>query len=93
VVRKQLYITEGQDQALKHEAQSLGISEAELVRRAIDELLQGKTGHSVRQREALSELIGHTKCLAKNHRLPQHYLFDRETLYAEREQRQHQPTK
>ena len=35
MIRKQLYITEGQDEVLKEQAQKLGISEAELARRAL----------------------------------------------------------
>ena len=37
MVRKQLYIERRQDELLKDQAKQLGVSEAELVRRAIDE--------------------------------------------------------
>ena len=39
VVRKQFYISEEQERALKARARELGISEAELVRRMLDGLL------------------------------------------------------
>jgi hypothetical protein len=39
MIRKQLYIEARQDQALKDRAKALGISEAELMRRALDAVL------------------------------------------------------
>lgn len=42
MVRKQLYLTEAQDFALKNRADALGVSEAELVRRALDAALGGR---------------------------------------------------
>jgi hypothetical protein len=39
VIRKQLYISEEHERALKARARELGISEAELVRRMLDGLL------------------------------------------------------
>lgn len=36
MVRKQLYITEAQEEALKQRAHETGLSEAELVRRALE---------------------------------------------------------
>lgn len=42
MVRKQLYLTEAQDVALKNRADALGVSEAELVRRALDAALGGR---------------------------------------------------
>jgi hypothetical protein len=35
MIRKQLYITEAQEEALKAQARSLGVSEAELARRIL----------------------------------------------------------
>ena len=92
MVRKQLYITEHQDQALKQHAQVLGVSEAELVRRAIDQLLLETKRHRVCQRDALMQLLDNTQRLAQKHRLPHGSRFDREVLYADREQRQHRST-
>ena len=39
MVRKQLYISDEQERALKAKARELGVSEAELVRRMLDGLL------------------------------------------------------
>jgi hypothetical protein len=39
MIRKQLYIEPRQDAVLEHLAQKLGLSEAELIRQAIDRLL------------------------------------------------------
>lgn len=39
MVRKQLYIEEQQEQALKSRARELGVTEAEIVRDALDRLL------------------------------------------------------
>jgi len=38
MVRKQVYIEERQEQLLKHKARQLGVTEAALVRRGIDEV-------------------------------------------------------
>ena len=35
MIRKQLYVTEAQEEALKAQARSLGVSEAELARRTL----------------------------------------------------------
>ena len=41
MVRKQFYLAEAQDKALKRRAKALGVSEAEVVRRALDDALKG----------------------------------------------------
>jgi len=87
MVRKQLYITEQQDRALKRQAKALGVSEAELVRQALDEMLREVLGARAHRREALTRLLDNTRRLAEQHRLPAGYRFDRDALYAEREDR------
>jgi len=48
VVRKQLYISEEHERALKARARELGVSEAELVRRMLDGLLlDGRAGEGL----------------------------------------------
>ncbi|WP_141491725.1 hypothetical protein [Longimonas halophila] len=77
MIRKQLYLTDAQNKVLKQRARELGISEAELARQALDQMLQpseqGTAPHaeteSARQ-EALSELLRHTRRLAEGRRLP-----------------------
>ncbi len=46
MIRKQLYISDEHERALKTKARELGISEAELVRRLLDGLLLGGEGGS-----------------------------------------------
>ena len=42
MVRKQLYITEQQEQYLKDQAKQKGVKEAEVVRRALDQYIESK---------------------------------------------------
>lgn len=84
MIRKQLYITEAQEDALKERAHALGISEAELARRALDAFLGESSAGVSRRRKVLSRLLEHTRDLAAEHHLPSDYEFDRDELYAER---------
>ncbi len=82
MVRKQLYLTEAQDAALKRKADEAGISEAEVVRRALDQALITRSGASGRpgRAEAIESL---TRTWAD----PVSALvetFDRDSLYQER---------
>ena len=86
MVQKRLYISEQQDRALKHRAAALGISEAELIRQALDELLRSADPPTPR-REELDRLLDNTRRLAQHHRVPAGYCFRREALYEERETR------
>jgi hypothetical protein len=88
MIRKQLYITEGQDEVLKDRARKLGISEAELARRALSEFLSERSPTATRRPEALETLLERTRALSEKHRLASGYRFDREDLYAERIGRQ-----
>ena len=86
MIRKQLYITPEQDRALKQQSRALGLSEAELVRRALNEVVTGDGGLGIPPAgSALAELLENTRRLGKTHRLPPAFRFDREALYAERE--------
>jgi hypothetical protein len=84
MVRKQLYITEGQEEVLKDQARRLGISEAELTRRALSEFLAERSPTAASRSEALETLLERTRALSKEHRLPSEYQFDRGTLYSGR---------
>jgi predicted secreted Zn-dependent protease len=84
MVRKQLYLKEAQDRALKRRAEELGISEAEVVRRALDEALFEYRGTS--RRRALEAFLTRaaevaTTNLVTTNREP--YRFDRQELYEE----------
>jgi len=89
MVRKQLYLEETQDRALKARARELGISEAELVRRALDAALrpQGNAHLTAPHRAALTRLLENAKRLSEAHSFPEGYCFNREELYDEREGR------
>ena len=84
MIRKQLYITEGQDEVLKDRARKLGISEAELARRALSEFLSERSPTASRRPEALETLLEHTRSLSETHRLPSGDQLDREDLYSGR---------
>ena len=88
MVRKQLYISEEHERALKARARELGISEAKLVRRMLDGLLldeEGGRGFAwAGAAEALEGFLGEADRLAESHRLQRGYVFDRNELYEDR---------
>ena len=85
MVRKQLYISDEHERALKARARELGVSEAELVRRMLDGLLlDGKGGRGLAgagAAEALEGFLEEADRLAESHRFPEGYRFDRDELY------------
>ena len=88
MVRKQLYISDEHEQALKATARELGVSEAELVRRMLDELLLdrpvGSGFAAAGAAEALEDFLEEADRLAESHRFPEGYLFSRDELYEDR---------
>jgi hypothetical protein len=88
VVRKQLYISEEHERALKARARELGVSEAELVRRMLDGLLlDGEGGRGLGgtgAAEALEDFLKEADRLARSHRFQRGYVFDRNELYEDR---------
>jgi hypothetical protein len=48
MVRKQIYIEPRQDEQLKHRAHLLGVTEAEIIRRGIDQILDGEPAQEER---------------------------------------------
>ena len=95
MVRKQLYIEERQERALKRRAKALGISRAEVVRQALDALFATERdpatipGHLEALNEVLeraSKLASVTKPGANNPR------YRRDELYQERESRWTRPS-
>ncbi len=85
MIRKQLYLEEAQDKALKQRAKELGVSEAEVVRRALDEALHGERRTNLAARQALESFLERANELAKTSSLPEGYRFDRQDLYEEDE--------
>jgi hypothetical protein len=88
VVRKQLYISEEHERALKARARELGVSEAELVRRMLDgSLLDGEGGRGLAgagAAEALEGFLEEADRMAESHRFQRGYVFDRNELYEDR---------
>lgn len=89
MIRKQLYITREQNRALKKHARDQGASEAEVVREALDRHLRPEASPVLpaHRRKALEELLAANEEIAKHHRFPKGYRFNREELYAHREDR------
>ena len=88
VVRKQLYISDEHERALKARARELGVSEAELVRRMLDGLLLGGEGGrgfaGADAAEALEGFLKEADRLAQSHHFHSGYVFDRDELYEDR---------
>jgi hypothetical protein len=88
MIRKQLYISDEHERALKAKAKELGVSEAELVRRLLDGLLLGGEGGSglgaAGAVAALEGFLEEADRLAESHSFPDGYRFNREELYEDR---------
>ena len=88
VVRKQLYISDEHERALKAKARELGVSEAALVRRLLDGLLlDGPVGGGLAgtgAAEALEGFLEGAHRLAESHKFPEGYQFSRDELYEDR---------
>lgn len=91
MVRKQLYIEERQERALKRRAKALGISEADIVRQALDAVLvaEGEKPVGARHLEALHAVLETALQVSRGHRLVED--VRREDLYEEREGRWARP--
>jgi hypothetical protein len=81
MVRKQLYITRSQDRALKRRARELGVTEAEVIRRAIDALDQPV--QTAAPSIAVAELIEGLRRLGEGGRLDPD-AYDRNARYDDR---------
>ena len=84
VVRKQLYLREDQDALLKQRARDLGISEAELVRRALDRFLASPEEEQRSPEEAVFRFLDLAEKVQKHHRFPEDWRFRRGEVYQER---------
>ena len=87
IIRKQLYIEERQDRALKYHAKELGISEAQLVRQAIDNLFMEKTNIKSDADDILRDIFNTMDKVAKTRSAPKGYRFNRQEHYEEEERR------
>jgi hypothetical protein len=88
VVRKQLYMIDVHERALKARARELGLSEAELVRRMLDGLLLGGEGArglaGAGAAEALEGFLMQADRLAESHRFQKGCVFSRHELHEDR---------
>lgn len=87
MIRKQLYITEEQEFRLKRQAQELGVSEAELMRRALDLALETEVPvlpESMR-RAAVKALLEDADQIVKDLQPTLPDAFRRDDIYEERE--------
>lgn len=89
VVRKQIYLTPAQNEALKRRARELGTSEAEVLRQLIDaSLAESENVASERRIAAMNRFLDWADDLVRRGQgLQAGYRFDREELYAERMER------
>lgn len=78
VIRKRLYLRDDQELALKERAATTGVSEAELVRQAVDTLLavEGDVTDA-----DLGELLEAADRAAAAHRFPAGWRLDRDELH------------
>ena len=84
MIRKHISVTEAQEEALASRACELGISEAELMRRALDAFLTASPAESSQRQPALDRLLAHMRDLANLHRLRETGKWNWEELYADR---------
>jgi hypothetical protein len=88
VIRKQLYIRDEHERALKARARELRLSEAELVRRTLNGLLLDEEGGrglaGAGAGDALEDFLEEADRLAHSHRFPEGYVFYRDELYEDR---------
>lgn len=90
MLRKQLYINEEQERTLKRRSKDLGLSEAELVRRALDAVLRGDGNALARPSggDAIQAFIDEAERIAGTVTLWSP--LNRDDLYAERVDRRTQ---
>lgn len=84
MVKKMIDIPETQDEALMTLAQNLGVSEEELIGRALAEFIQShKIVPQSDRVAALERFLALAEETSKKHRLPEGYRFSRDELYGE----------
>jgi predicted DNA-binding protein len=67
MVRKQIYLTPEQDEKLKRLARKRGVTEADVVRGAIDKVEAEEEAEELRRRKAADEFIAHMRRHAATH--------------------------
>ena len=88
MVRKQIYIQKRQDALLKRLSQARGLSEAEIIRQAIEREVGGAPVQPAAiDRSAWQELVAFLEARQEAAGSRQPYRWNREEIYAERENR------
>jgi hypothetical protein len=89
MVRKQIYIPRRQDALLKKLAKQRGVSEAEVIRQALEREVEIAVPVTRESKKALDEIIAYARSLRDRPEFMQGkpYKFNREELYEERESR------
>ncbi|MFN2568807.1 MAG: hypothetical protein ABR564_04300 [Candidatus Dormibacteria bacterium] len=87
MIRKQLYISDEQEGMLKHRSRDLGVSEAELVRRALNSILNDADPSMARPRggDAMRAFIDEAERIAG--KVAIHSPASREDIYEDRTER------
>lgn len=81
MIRKQLYIEEQQERALKTKAKALGISEAELMRQALSDALKETAYTRAAKTNLLEMLFKEADKISQTHQFEEAEHFDRQALY------------
>ncbi len=81
MIRKQVYIEVHQEKALKRQAKALGVSEAELMRQALDSVLKPAVQERPKISAALEQLFNVADELTSSYKFETDDSFDRQTLY------------
>jgi 5-formyltetrahydrofolate cyclo-ligase len=93
MVRKQIYLPKQQNQTLKRLAKQRGISEAEVIRQALDREAELAVPVVHDSHKALENIFAYVESLRNRPEFMQSkpYKFNREELYKERESRWVEP--
>ena len=89
MVRKQIYLSRRQNLLLKRLAKQRGLSEAEIIRQALEHIEQSPMPIPKDSRRAIEETIAYARSLRQRPELMQGepYRWNRQELYEERESR------
>jgi metal-responsive CopG/Arc/MetJ family transcriptional regulator len=87
MVRKQIYIPKRLDETLKRLSQKRGVSEAEIIRQALEHEGTGKSNLPRNSQAALQEILHFSDERLALRDAGQPYTWNRDEIYEEREKR------
>jgi hypothetical protein len=89
MVRKQIYIPKRQDALLKRLAKQRGVSEAEVIRQALEREVEAPAPVLRDSKKALDEIVAYARSLRDRPEFMsgEPYKFNRDEIYEERESR------